>query len=311
MAGQPDAARPGASATMTIVTPSYAPDFALCKDLVASVHHHAPPGTAHLIVVPPEDLDLFAGLAGGGVEIRPTSDFLPRRFVRVRAANLWVNARRPFPPVRGWIAQQIVKLAAVASLSTDVALLVDSDTVFVRDFGPADFMSGGEVAFYRLPDAIWDNLPGHRRWHEESHRLIGCPPPDPGLLPDYIAWPCAWDPAICRDLLERVTSATGTAWSSAVGGTLRFSEMILYGVFVDQVVDPDARRIDRTPAMLAVRHDAETPLEPTELRALLATLRDEHVAVMVSAKSGTALDDRRAVLDGFVAPPRVGGAAAH
>jgi hypothetical protein len=296
------------TSTMTILTPSYAPDFELCKDLIASVRRHRGAGVAHLVVVPPEDLDLFSELGGDGVEVQPTTEFLPRQFVRVRAANMWLNARRPYPPVRGWIAQQIVKLQAAASASTDVALLVDSDTVFVRDFSADDFMSSGRPSLYRLPDAIWDNLPGHRRWHHESHRLMGSAPPGPGLLPDYVGWPCAWEPAICRQLLDRVASVTRTAWYSAIGATLRFSEMILYGVFVDQVVDPDCTRIARTPKMLAVRHDAEVPLSRTELHELLATVGDEHVAVMVSAKSGTALDDRRAVLHGFVAPPRTAAA---
>jgi hypothetical protein len=112
---------------MAIIDPSNAPDFELRADLSRSVLRHSPPTVHHHILVPDRDVRLFAQLGGPRIHIHQTSEFFPRAFVPVPAAKLWVNVRRPYPPVRGWITQQIIKLAAAAQIETEVVLLGDSD----------------------------------------------------------------------------------------------------------------------------------------------------------------------------------------
>src|SRR5262245_23868232 len=119
---------------MAVITPSFAPDFELCAPLNRSVLDNSPDTVQHHIVVPRPDLKLFDRLAGPRTHIRCEADFLPRSFVRVPFNNVTVNLGRPFPPVRGWILQQVVKLAAVATSEDDVVVLVDSDIEFLRPF---------------------------------------------------------------------------------------------------------------------------------------------------------------------------------
>ena len=121
-----------------------------------------------------------------------------------RSAKFKINLGRPFPPVRGWILQQVIKLAAVAACEEDVVLLVDSDIEFLRPFTAETFVRNGVVRFYRKPDEIDERLPRHMIWHRVARALLGLPPAEPPYT-DYISSLLAWDPAIVRRMLERVT----------------------------------------------------------------------------------------------------------
>ena len=284
--------------SMTIITPSYAPDLELCRDLRASLERCAP-GIGHRIIVPRTDLADFASLAGGSATVDAVDEVMPAGFRKIPLLNVWVNLRAPFPPVRGWIAQQIVKLAAVAGARTDIVLVVDSDVEFLRPFDAATFAPGGRLPLYRLPGAVTPALPRHMIWHNVSRRLLGLPPTQAAALPDYVCWPCAWEPAIVRDMLRRVEVATGRPWAAAIGRELHFSEMILYGVYVDEVLGADPG--DATSDMRCPSHPDEIPLDRSGLDRFLGSVTQTDVAVMVSAKSGTALEVRREAFGAFVA----------
>ena len=53
--------------------------------------------------------------------------------------------------MRGWILQQVLKLAAVAASEDDVVLLVNSDVEFLRPFTVETFVRDGVVRFYSKP----------------------------------------------------------------------------------------------------------------------------------------------------------------
>src|SRR5215475_13891604 len=100
---------------MAVITKSFAPDFELCVALNRSVLANSPDTVQHHIIVPRSDLRLFGQLAGQRTHIRCEADLLPHTFVGVPFSNFMVNLNRPFPPVRGWILQQVVKLTAIAA----------------------------------------------------------------------------------------------------------------------------------------------------------------------------------------------------
>jgi hypothetical protein len=277
---------------MLVLTPSYRPDHELCVDLNRSVLRFAPPDVRHAIVVPSADRGLFGPLASGRTAVLDVRDVVPRELRKVARLNLWVNPRRPLPPVRGWVAQQIVKLAAVAGAGEDLVLLADSDLAFVRPFGAATFAPDGVVPLYRRDGAVSARMPRHMLWDDTARRLLGLPPSAAPVRPDYICWPCAWEPAVVRRMLSRVEQATGLPWATAVGRELHVSEMVLYGVFVDAVEARD-RDVPRTADMRCPSHSDERALDRDGLAAFLAGVREQDVAVMVSAKSGTSPALRR------------------
>jgi hypothetical protein len=287
------------ASTLSVITPSYRPDFELCRDLNASILRYTQPGVEHHIIVPGRDQSLFAAVSGGRTQIRDVQDYLPRSMVKVPRTNFWLDIRRPGPPIRGWIAQQIIKLAAAASMTTDVVILVDSDIVLIRPVRAESYMTGGRLALFEVADGIDGSLPRHRLWHAAARRLLGLPVLDRATYPDYICCPCAWSPALVRAMLARIQSVTGMHWASAIGQQIHFSEMILYGVFIRDVMK--STDIPSTSTMRCLNHYEEVPLDESSLRSLLSTADPRDLAVMVSAKSGTPVETRRAVLGTFQA----------
>ena len=281
------------SPTLAIVTPSYSRDYELCEDLVSSVRHFGDDSVLQYIIVPRADMNRFRSIAGPRTIVQSVNEVLPRYFLQF-PGNVWLNLRRPYPPVRGWIAQQLLKLSAVASLDVDVALLVDSDIVMVRPFSADTFMKHERPTLYVRPDAIThSNLPRHVVWHQVARRLLGLTDSTPRLLTDYISWPCVWEPWICRRLLEHLDRSTRGSWQSLVGAQLHFSEMILYGVYVEEILDRDHTRVPRVYDMRSIVYDREVPLSYNDIQQLLGQLKVDDIAIMVSAKSQTPIRTRR------------------
>ena len=288
---------------MAIVTPSFAADFELCSDLHRSVLDNCPSAVDHHIIVPRRDLKLFSRLAGPRTHIRCEADFLPRSFVRLPHSKFTANLVRPFPPVRGWILQQVVKLAAVAASDDDVVLLVDSDIEFVQPFKVETFGRDGVVRFYRKPNSVDDQLPRHLIWHRAARALLGLPPAQPPYA-DYVSSLLAWDPAIVRQMLARVTATTGRAWTTAIAGQLHFSEWTLYGMFVDAVLGAPANSF-ASDDPLCLAHWGTIPLNHDSAREFFSNIKPTDVAAMISAKSGTPLAVKRAAFAGYRAQRKV------
>jgi hypothetical protein len=279
---------------LEVITPSYAPDFELCRDLNASVVKYGGDRVRHTVIVPPRDVPLFSPLDGERTSVRSADDYLGGLIRLPR--NLWFNPHRPWVPVRGWIAQQVVKLEAAARSTSDMVVMVDSDIVFVQDFGADSFRGAdGRPEFYRANGAIDQSLPRHIMWHDVARRLLGLEPHAGLPLDDYVCCPCGWEPAVVRAMLTEVEQRAGARWQRVIGAQLHFSEMILYGVYVDlRRSDADAREV--VSDMRCHRYYDEVPLDDDGLEHFLGRIRPVDHSVMISAKSGTPLAARRAAL---------------
>ena len=277
---------------LVLLTPSYRRDFELFSDLRRSIRRHAPDVT-HVAVVDSVDVELFSQFEDDRCLVWSVDELLPGSFIPIPRANVWLNLRRPYPPVRGWIAQQIVKLVAASRLIADAVLLVDSDVVLVRDIGPEMFVRCGEVRFYRADNAVHAAMLKHVEWHRTARRLLGLPEDVQPPLPDYISSFATWDPRVVRAIRKRVETTTGRSWTEAIAAQLHFSEWILYGVFVDAVLGGSGFASDSS---LCHSHWEPSPLDVTTGSAFLSQLRSDDVAVLIQSKSNTPLNVRREVL---------------
>jgi Family of unknown function (DUF6492) len=281
---------------LAVVTPTYRPDAPLFADLHRSVLEFTPPGTVHHVIVPPRDRALFARYEGPRCRIVPTSDLLPRRYLSVPGANAHVNLRRPWPPVRGWVMQQAVKLAAVSQLDAEVVLLADSDVVLVRAVRRDRFMIDGQPSLFRDEKGVTEDMDRHVVWHRVAREILDLPPAPPPPLPDYINPLNVWRPAVVRELLERIRASTGRDWLDVFNARLHISEFILYGVFVDEVL---AASGPRPPGEATISHNSweRAPLDRDAALTLAEGLPRDAVALMISAKSHTPLDVRRVAIE--------------
>jgi hypothetical protein len=287
--------------SIAILTPSYAPDFELCSDLNRSVLERTPPNVHHHVIVPTRDKKLFATLRDPRTEVWTVDQFMPSRMVAVPRANLWLNLCSPYPPVRGWVMQQLIKLRAAVELGADVVVLADSDVIFVRPVTIDTFCKDGRLRFYRHRGAVDDSMPRHRIWHDVARRLLGLPPAAPAPLSDYISAFNVWDRRVVLALRDRIEEVNGRPWLDAIAKQLHLSEFILYGVFVEAVLGASAEILE-TDSMLCHSYWDPAPLCAASAGEFVQALPPGDVAVMISAKSRTPLDVRREALSGLRLP---------
>ena len=297
---------------LAILTPSFRGDIRIFTDLHRSVLRFTDDDVVHHVVVPDLDVPLFAGIASPRLNVIGTSSLLPRRFVStygpVRAVRRLpligasvpkveaVNVRRPWPPIRGWILQQIVKFEAVTRLDADVGVLADSDVLLIRHLAAQDFVRDGVVRFYRCADPLTPDLVRHAMWHRASRQLLGLPEEDDDR--DYVSSFIAWDPRIARQVRERVESVTGLPWQDALAAHLHFSEWMLYGCYVENLGSARDRSFTETTTRCR-SHWGTTPLDERTADAFLASIEPTDLAVLIQSVSGTPDHVRRRVIDGL------------
>ena len=291
-------------ARMAVMTKSFAPDFELCAALNRSVLDNTPDAIHHHMIVPRSDLELFDRLAGPRTHIHCEVELLPRTFVGMPFSNIVVNLARPFPPVRGWILQQVIKLAALAASEDDAVLVVDSDAEFIRPFTAEMFVRDGKVRFFCKPNQIDGRLPRHMTWHRVARVLLGLPHAEPPY-PDYISSPLAWDPTIVRRMLAQVEATTGLPWTTAIARQLDFSECVLYGVFVDAVIGASENAFASDDSLCLVYWE-DTPLNPDSAARFIGRVRPTDVAAVIQSKSRTPLTVREAAFSGLRAAHNTG-----
>ncbi len=294
---------------LAIVTPSLAADYQLFCDLHRSVLEYTPAEVVHHVIVPVCDLERFAWARGPRCTIWSEDELLPRRMIATpwinRAFSLVptrnrsrriaaINIRRPFPPIRGWVLQQMLKMAAATHLGADVVLFVDSDVVFIRPVTEATFQRAGHVRFYRRDDEIDGRLPHHLKWHAVARKLLGLPPAS-SPLPDYVSSLNAWDPKVVAALQERIQTVAGRHWLDVLGGQIHLSEWILYGVFVDQILGTPTNEFAASDTLCHSYWDT-TPLDTEAAAAFVHRLPAGDVAVLIQSKSGTPVEVRHAAL---------------
>jgi hypothetical protein len=277
---------------MVVVTPSYAPDLELFEDLHRSVLRWFPADARHVVVVDDSDRGLFGRFAGPQCEVLGVSDVLPGSIRSLPFTKYWINMRRPVPPLRGWIVQQLVKLAVARESAERIIVLADSDLVFVRPVTAATFAPDGRVRLYRSDGGIDDTLPRHIRWHEAAARMLGLPAPGSPPLDDYVASLNSWDGDVVGRSLARVEDVTGSRWLDVIGKELHFSEWTLYGLYADRY--EHAKHVALSDASLCHSYWDNVPLDTEQAIDFVSSVGADDVAYMIGAKSHTPLSVRRA-----------------
>lgn len=290
----------GAPLTARLSTCSFKGDFEACRALCASVDRFVAPEIEHWLIVPTRDLPLFAPLAGPRRRVVSEDDYLPRGFFRAPMPSPRWRARLGLPrrnvyltpyslPVRGWIAQQMIKISATASASTDIVVHVDSDNAFIRPFGPERIIRGDKVRLYRDPKPT--DTPGHRLWHAAAGRLLGLPPSD-FYDAEYIDALVVWRRSSLLAMIARVEQVTGKRWDVALSRTPHFAEYVLYGVHADKVTGLDAAGLYADERSLCHSRWTEGFADAADEDAFVAAVRPEQVSCLIQSTIPLSLERR-------------------
>ncbi|MEE4660635.1 MAG: DUF6492 family protein [Halieaceae bacterium] len=217
-----------------LITPTHAPDLERCRLLVRSAAQHLSGVDAHLLLIDEAEWHLFAPLVSDTVQLVTKESLLPWWVRRNPLSSRWWLTLKSLP-VRGWIMQQVIKLAIAEQFQADILLFADSDMVFIKPFSPEHIISGNRVRHFRAergPNQYRDRR--YQNWYRFAGNVCGVQDPQT-ISGSYIAQLNSWRHENVIELY-RLLEQRGTHWMTRVMRCLDFSEFVLYGAFVDHVL---------------------------------------------------------------------------
>jgi Family of unknown function (DUF6492) len=270
-----------------IITPSHAPDFERCRVLVESTRLHAA-DLDHYLVVERRDQGLFAALRGPRTHVVLKEDVLPWWLHQISFRPKWWLSFKG-PPVRAWIVQQIVKLSADAITDADGCVFIDSDAFLIKPFNPHATERDGKTPLFR--EILPGEIPSNTRWHAGAARLLGRPVEE-HYRTGYVGNLVMWERRNVQALHRHIEQTTGRGWVESLCRLDTMSEYILYGMFCERVLrEASGHYLEGT--IRTLNYWGTTPLDLGALRELRDQLQPEHLGVMISAKSSTAVSSIR------------------
>jgi Family of unknown function (DUF6492) len=225
--------------SFAVVTPTYFPDLARCELLAESLGRTAP-DVMHYLIVDRRDRRAFSHLEGSRRRLIESEEILGNWIVRMPGRKSWWLSLKA-PPVRGWILQQILKIAVAETIPERTLVFCDSDTAFFRRFDRDCLLVNGKIGLLDV-DAVDQNT---QRWTTTARRLLGLPSSDVGYR-NHVGNMICWEHDIVKAMQQRIESSTGTSWPVALARTLSFSEYMLYGIFVREMLGYD--KVDHVPS---------------------------------------------------------------
>jgi hypothetical protein len=281
-----------------LVTPTYGRDLERCALLCESVDRYVTSFATHYLIVPDDELALFARFNAARREVLPVSQLLPSwlkplpRFVRRKHRRYWGSLRAM--PVSGWHVQQFVKIRAASLFPQPRTCMLDSDVVFFRPFDVAAFAHPNPAPLFLRPREIAPGAPLHAPWVRSSHRLLGLAEPE-FPADDFIGHIIFWDQQTVRAMIERVERVTGSDWIEALCRARDISEYLLYGHFVRNNARfmQDHRPTAKNPCL---SYWESTALDAPAVERMLRLADPDHVAFSAASISETPVQRVRTVL---------------
>jgi hypothetical protein len=265
-----------------LVTCSYAPDYERCRLLVESVQQFSQLPLKHYLIVDKRDAALFSTLASPDTEIVTVESLLPRWICRVPGIKkAWFSFKTL--PVRNWIAQQLVKISFAQNASEPIIVFADSDVAFIRPFNLSSFCQQDKIRLFRVPEYY---SKGFEPWYQSAYQLLGISGYRYGVSrPNFVGNLITWRRENVQAMCDRIEQNSGKSWQETLAGTLAFSEYVLYGTFVDQVLGESAQHFyDWSP--LCHEYWEDKKMSDQQLEAFFDSIQPENIAVMISSKAG-------------------------
>lgn len=272
---------------LALVTVTFRRDMALFERLCASIDRHAPDFTHH-VVIDRIDRPCFARFESERRRVIDLETLFPR-FVATSLFGRRLLLSLKTMPLRGWIVQQLAKLAYVAQLPDRAAMVIDSDAEFLARLRMEEVIRDGRVRLYHAPGA--GDLSGHRRWHRVAARALGLAETD-YFGADYISTGVTWSPAVVRALLDRLERVGGRSWMSVLGRHLYSSEYILYGVFCEHVPGPHQALIFTEDFDLCHCSWHYNLAAETGRAAFIGDLKPDHRLALIQSNLGLGVEER-------------------
>ncbi len=274
-----------------LVTPSYAGDFERCRLLCETVDRFVTGATRHYLLVAGQDVARFRVLESSKRIVVDERDLLPPwlhglpdplSFFR---RQIWLSTRTP--PLRGWHVQQLRRIAIAAKVPEAALVYCDSDVVFLKPFDLSAFWRGDALRLYRRDGALPVGAPrGHAHWAASAGHALGLRRETPHPH-DYISTVIAWRRDTVQSMMRHIETRHARHWVEVVAARRHFSECILYGRYVDEVLNGDGHFHDSS--QFCRVYWSGPRLDEESLRRFVATMEPGQVAIGIQSFTGTEL----------------------
>lgn len=265
-----------------IITPSYAPDFERCQSLCWSIDKFLSPNFNHYIVVERKDYNLFSQLQKPNRKVITKESILPwwiKRFPFFEQKNLWFSLKTF--PIRGWILQQIIKLAAAQYTNEDVLVFVDSDLVFIRSFNLNTFIKKDKVRLFRVTNR-YKTLNDSDDWNKATSSLLGLSTTN--NTHNYVGQIITWRRDNLLKLYAHLEQVSNQEYLEVLCRSFSLSEYLLYGVFVDHFLKDRSGHFYDDSRICHQYWNGE-PMSEKKLNQFFKEIPESCVSVMISAKA--------------------------
>jgi hypothetical protein len=272
-----DASNATPDESFAVVTPTYLPDLRRCELLAESLDRCAP-NVPHYLIVDRRDRSAFAHLERGKRRLLESEAILGSWMWRSPGEKgYWFSFKAL--PVRGWIIQQILKIGSVDLIPERTLVFCDSDTAFIRPFSRDNLLVDGKMGLLDVDFSTETT----RQWTAVAHRLLGhCERSSDSR--NFVGNMICWNKETVRAMRQKMEVTTGLSWQVALARTLNFSEYMLYGIFVRDIVGYQA--VDHSPsAVPLVKPSWGMSLNTeSEIQEFFSDFDDRTVAVMIHSK---------------------------
>jgi len=222
--------------SLAIVTTSYRNDYNWCRILCQSIDRFVPENIIHYLLIEDRDVQLFKPLENKRRKVISQQKIIPRWLIKIpfRIKGHYFRVSPVTLPVRGWIAQQVVKLGLFEVLEEDVFICLDSEAFFFRLFDPSVLFRDGKVMLVSH-DEPWD-WPNAKIYYKSAIDLLGLKP-DNTPLKRYMSVQFVFRRDLLVKLSERLKEQSWSgSWKIPLFNKIRFSEYTLYGIFVEKLL---------------------------------------------------------------------------
>jgi len=214
------------AASPTLLTVTWSGDLSHFAMLRESLSRSALADCPHLVIVQSEDLPLFNQFRAPGLTLQASAEVLPakvearrldarhqqRRWGRrgtILAGSLARHVGWPrWARYTGWHTQQLCKLAAAASSSTQTIVAMDSDLIVtphahISDFVavPSELGQGQAVRCFEHWQSKEQLSRKVQHWQQSAHRLLQLPAHNEGNADAYYDTPFIFDRDAVRAML--------------------------------------------------------------------------------------------------------------
>ncbi len=279
---------------VSLITPSYAPDFERCKLLCQSIDRYVCDYRKHVIIVDKADYNLFKTLKNDKTDIIIKESILPSWLIKIPfSKKWWLNLKGL--PVRGWILQQIVKLSVHEFVDSDAYIFADSDVTFIRPFKASSIIKEDKVRLCSMPRKTDDYTDKRKQaWHEHAAQLSGLQNTGQ-LTQDYISQLVCWRRDTLQKLTQQIEKHSKKPWKQVLTNTLDFSEYILYGIFAEHVMAEESGHFkDEHELCYCSWHQPISDID--ELSHFLANIPQNYNSVLIQSNLDIDTDDYKNLL---------------